>query len=224
MNNPKNLFDLQNKNVVVTGACGLIGKEVVRAFAKVNSNIVIVDLPKQSPESFAKSFNSGKSIIGYSCDIAKKNEVQNLLFTILNDLSVIDVLVNAAQYKPEGFLSSDIENFPLDLWNDIIKVNLTGTFLICQAFGGQMLKQENGSIINFASTYGVVSSNPWLYDNNSMGNPIAYSASKGGIIMMTKYLAAYWAKRGVRINCLTPHGVYNNHEQSFINRCISQTF
>jgi NAD(P)-dependent dehydrogenase (short-subunit alcohol dehydrogenase family) len=81
-----------------------------------------------------------------------------------------------------------------------------------------MLEQGKGSIINFASTYGVVSSNPDLYEGNSLGNPVAYSASKGGVIMLTKYLGAHWAARGVRVNCITPHGVWNNHEPGFVER------
>jgi NAD(P)-dependent dehydrogenase (short-subunit alcohol dehydrogenase family) len=81
-----------------------------------------------------------------------------------------------------------------------------------------MLETGKGSIINLASTYGVVSSNPALYEDNSLGNPIAYSASKGGIIMLSKYLGAYWAARGVRVNCVTPHGVENNHQDAFVKR------
>src|SRR5262249_46830638 len=84
--------------------------------------------------------------------------------------------------------------------------------------GRVMLEQGKGNIINFASTYGIVSSNPDLYEGNSLGNPVAYSASKGGVIMLSKYLGAYWAARGVRVNCITPHGVLNNHEPGFVER------
>ena len=86
---------------------------------------------------------------------------------------------------------------------------------MCQEVGKTMLENKRGSIINFASTYGVVSSNPSLYNNNSMGNPIAYSASKGGVVMLSKYLGCYWGSKGVRVNCITPHGVENNHEDTF---------
>ena len=86
-----------------------------------------------------------------------------------------------------------------------------------------MLKQGGLSIINFASTYGVVSSNPDLYEGNSLGNPLAYSVSKGGVIMLTKYLGTYWASRGVRVNCITPHGVWNHHEQGFESRFNSKS-
>jgi NAD(P)-dependent dehydrogenase (short-subunit alcohol dehydrogenase family) len=108
--------------------------------------------------------------------------------------------------------------FPEELWDAVIDVNLKGTFLMCRDFGRAMLERGKGSIVNFASTYGVVSSNPALYEGNSLGNPIAYSASKGGVVMLTKYLGAYWAERGVRVNCVTPHGVWNDHEPAFVER------
>jgi NAD(P)-dependent dehydrogenase (short-subunit alcohol dehydrogenase family) len=130
----------------------------------------------------------------------------------------VDVLVNNHQYKPRGFLEAQPETFPEDLWDAIVDVNLKGTFLTCRDFGRRMLEQGEGSIVNFASTYGVVSSNPDLYADNSMGNPLAYSASKGGVIMLTKYLGAHWAGRGVRVNAVTPHGVWNEHEAGFEER------
>jgi NAD(P)-dependent dehydrogenase (short-subunit alcohol dehydrogenase family) len=81
-----------------------------------------------------------------------------------------------------------------------------------------MLEQGKGSIVNLASTYGVVSSDPSLYENNSLGNPVAYTVSKGAVIMLTKYLGAHWAERGVRVNCVTPHGVWNHQEEAFVER------
>jgi NAD(P)-dependent dehydrogenase (short-subunit alcohol dehydrogenase family) len=86
-----------------------------------------------------------------------------------------------------------------------------------------MLDQGHGSIINFASTYGVVSSDPSLYEGNSLGNPVAYSASKGAVIMLTKYLGAHWAANGVRVNCVTPHGVDNHQEAPFVKRFSSKS-
>jgi NAD(P)-dependent dehydrogenase (short-subunit alcohol dehydrogenase family) len=130
----------------------------------------------------------------------------------------VDVLINAHQYKPKGFLEAKAETFPEDLWDAVMAANLKGTFLTCRDFGRQMLAQGKGSIVNFASVYGVVSSNPSLYENNSLGNPLAYSASKGGVIMLTRYLGAYWAARGVRVNAVTPHGVWNRHETAFEER------
>jgi NAD(P)-dependent dehydrogenase (short-subunit alcohol dehydrogenase family) len=130
----------------------------------------------------------------------------------------VDILINNHAYRPNGFAEAKAESLPEELWDDIIDVNLKGTFLTCRDFGRVMLDQGSGSIINFASTYGMVSSTPDLYEGNSLGNPLPYSVSKGGVIMLTKYLGCYWASRGVRVNCVSPHGVANNHESAFVER------
>ncbi len=168
------------------------------------------------PEECAKTL--GHRAKGYSADVSKANEVNDLLKSVLADHGRVDVLINSHQYKPKGFLEAQPETFPEELWDAVIDVNLKGTFLTCRDFGNQMLLQGKGSIINFSSTYGVVSSNPALYTGNSLGNPLAYTASKGGVVMLTKYLGAHWAARGVRVNSVTPHGVWNNHEEGFVQR------
>lgn len=215
------LFDIQGRVVVLTGACGLIGRKIAAEFLTRGANLMLVDLESANPAGFAASLlgqpASGRAS-GMACDVANAQQVAALVERTLETYGRVDVLINAHQYKPKGFLTAQAENFPEELWDAVINANLKGTFLTCRDFGRIMLQQGKGSIINFASTYGVVSSNPALYEDNSMGNPLAYSASKGGVIMLTKYLAVYWAKRGVRVNCLTPHGVWNNHEPTFVER------
>ncbi len=117
-----------------------------------------------------------------------------------------------------GLLHAQAENLPEELWDAVVDVNLKGVFLACREFGRAMLERGSGSIINLGSTDGLVSSNPDLYSANSMGNPLVYSASTGGVLMLTRYLGAYWAGRGVRVNCVTPHGINNAHEQDFVER------
>ncbi len=210
------IFDVEGKVVVISGACGLIGRTLVAAFIERGSKVVILDIPQAEPESFAKEF--GADALGVACDVSQADEVKSSLATILEKFGKVDVLINNHQYKPQGFLTADPETFPEELWDSVIDVNLKGTFLMCRDFGKQMLDQGKGSIINFTSTYGVVSSNPALYTGNSLGNPLAYSASKGGVITLTKYLGTYWAKKGVRVNGVAPHGVWNNHEEGFVTR------
>lgn len=214
------LFDISGRVVVLTGACGLIGQKIATEFLSRQAKMVLVDLAPADPESFANSLESstGGQAIGVACDVSQSAEVAQLVQRTLDHFGRVDVLMNAHQYKPKGFLTARAEEFPEELWDSVINANLKGTFLTCRDFGRVMLAQGKGSIINFASTYGVVSSNPALYEDNSLGNPIAYSASKGGVIMLTKYLGTYWARRGVRVNCLTPHGVWNNHEPAFVER------
>lgn len=215
------VYDVKGKVVVITGACGLIGKSMVKAFHERGAKLVLVDVEALRPEKLAATL--GKDACGFVCDVSEANQVKELVRETLKKFKKIDVLINNHQFKPKGFLEARAETFPEELWDDIINVNLKGTFLLCRDVGKVMLEQGKGSIINFASTYGVVSSNPALYSNNSMGNPLAYTVSKGGVVMLSKYLGAYWASRGVRVNCITPHGVWNNHEETFNQKFSSMS-
>jgi NAD(P)-dependent dehydrogenase (short-subunit alcohol dehydrogenase family) len=210
------LFDVSGRVVVITGACGLIGKAMVSAFHERGARLVLVDVADAAPAALAEQ--TGGDTLGVACDVSKAAEVASLVARTVEHFGRVDVLVNNHQYKPKGFLEAKAETFPEELWDAVIDVNLKGTFLTCRDFGRAMLERGKGSIINFASTYGVVSSNPDLYVGNSLGNPVAYSASKGGVVMLTKYLGAYWASRGVRVNAVTPHGVWNHHEEGFVTR------
>jgi NAD(P)-dependent dehydrogenase (short-subunit alcohol dehydrogenase family) len=210
------LFDVSGRVILITGACGLIGQVLVQAFHARGAKLALADIADAKPDQLAATL--GGETLGKACNVSLAEDVVALLKATLDRFGRIDVLINGHQYKPKGFLEAKAESFPEELWNAIMDVNLKGTFLMCRDFGRVMLEQGKGSIINFASTYGVVSSNPDLYEGNSLGNPIAYSASKGGVIMLTKYLGAHWAAKGVRVNCITPHGVWNNHESGFMER------
>ena len=206
----KHLFDVSNQVVVVSGGAGLIGKEIVSGFRERGAHVVILDA--------MECVDLHEDLRYYKCNVANTEQLIDIRDEVIHEFGKIDVLINSHQYKPSGFLDASLEDFPEQLWHDVLDINLTGTFKLCKIFGQSMLKQGKGSIINFGSTYGVVSSNPGLYTDNSLGNPVAYSVSKAGIIMLTKYLGVHWAKKGVRVNAITPHGVENNHEIEFINR------
>jgi NAD(P)-dependent dehydrogenase (short-subunit alcohol dehydrogenase family) len=210
------LFDVDGRVCVFTGGCGLIGRTLTRAFRDRGAHVVVVDVAAADPQGQAREIGGGT--LGVACDVSSAADVAALAAAVRERHGRVDVLVNAHNHKPAGFLEAAAETFPEELWDAVIDVNLKGTFLMCRDFGRAMLERGKGSIVNFASTYGVVSSNPALYEGNSLGNPIAYSASKGGVVMLTKYLGAYWAERGVRVNCVTPHGVWNDHEPAFVER------
>ena len=210
----KNFFDVQNKIVAVTGATGLIGKDIVKSMSELGARVIASDINEEVLSQLKTDFKADT----FKCDVSSSDEVKGFVKYIIDNYGNVDVLINNHQYKPQGFLEAQAHNFPEELWDSIINVNLKGTFLTCRDFGAVMLEKGKGSIINFASTYGIVSSNPDLYEGNSMGNPIAYSASKGGVVMLTKYLGTYWASKGVRVNAITPHGVWNNHEEAFESR------
>ncbi len=218
---PDPVFDLNGRVIVLTGGCGLIGSAAARAFADRGARLVIVDVPPKDPVALAGEL--GGDATGAVCDVSSVQDVRALREMVMERFGRVDVLVNNHHYLAAGAWDTRAETFPDDAWESIIRVNLTGTFNMCRELGNVMLDQGEGVIINLASTYGVVSSNPALYGDNSLASPIAYSASKGGVIMLTKYLACYWGSRGVRVNSLTPHGVWNHHEEAFEKRFSSMT-
>ena len=199
------IFNVKKKVIVITGGCGLLGKTISESLNTNGAQVIIID------KNFQKI---NQDIDFYLCDLRSVKEIKETKEKILRKYGTIDVLINNHQAKPSGFTKLDIESFDEKLWDEIVDVNLKATFFLCKFFG-ESLKTKGGSIINFASTYGLVSSNKKIYKNNSLGNPVAYSASKGGIISLTKYLACYWAEFNIRVNCVTPHGVWNNHEKEF---------
>jgi len=175
---PDPVFNIKGKIVVITGGCGLIGRTLVQAFRDRGAKLVIVDLEDQDPTGFAKEV--GNEIMGEVCDVSQVSQVQRLRSNVMDRFGRIDVLINNHHYLAKQAWDSRAENYPEEAWKGIIDVNLTGTFLMCREFGRVMLQQGKGNIINVASTYGVVSSNPALYQDNTLASPVAYSASKGG--------------------------------------------
>ena len=160
--------------------------------------------------------------LGLATDITKKDTVEGMIAAVVSEFGKIDVLVNNAQFKPQSFFAP-FEDFSVEDWEGVMSVNLTAVFLCAQAVGKQMIKQGKGNIINLASTYGVVAPDHGIYVGTSLGCPAVYSASKGGVIMLTKYLATYWADKGIRANAVTPHGLYNNHEEQFVKNFSSRS-
>jgi NAD(P)-dependent dehydrogenase (short-subunit alcohol dehydrogenase family) len=153
-------------------------------------------------------------MLGVELNVAVKKEVIALKEQVLSAFGKIDGLVcghqNKSHLKFEPFEDVTEEN-----WDTVVEINLRGTFLLCQVIGSYMAEQGAGSVINIPSTYSVVAPNQNLYKGTSLGCPAAYSASKGGIDALSRYLASYWAAKNVRVNMITPHGVWNNHEAQF---------
>jgi NAD(P)-dependent dehydrogenase (short-subunit alcohol dehydrogenase family) len=209
-------FELNGKVVIVTGACGLVGKAFCEAIGQFGGTVIVADIPQSEPEAFAKKLEERhqRPMLGISLDVTSRTDIQNLKTIVLDKYGKIDGLVNAHQNKSH-LKFEPFESVSDDNWDTVVNVNLKGTFLMCQIIGSYMAEQESGSIINIPSTYSVVAPNQNLYKGTSLGCPAAYSASKGGIDALSRYLASYWAAKGVRVNMITPHGVWNNHEAKF---------
>jgi NAD(P)-dependent dehydrogenase (short-subunit alcohol dehydrogenase family) len=209
-------FELNEKVIVITGSCGLIGKAFCEAVAQFGAHVVCADIALAQPENFAAQLEErhGRPMLGVSLNVVNKDEVNQLKEKVLAKFGRIDGLVcghqNKSHLKFEPFDQVTEEN-----WDTVVEVNLKGTFLLCQVIGSYMAENGKGSIVNIPSTYSVVAPNQNLYKGTSLGCPAAYSASKGAIDALSRYLASYWAASGVRVNMITPHGVWNNHEEQF---------
>lgn len=229
--NSLELFSLKNKVAIVTGALGLIGKNHCTALSDAGANVVVCDLDEEKCISFASSLSS--KCIGVGVDITNKSSIENLRDKTLNEFSKIDILVNNAAINdmfenPQAATEqSKFENYPLDMWQKSLDVNVTGTFLCSQIIGSEMAKAGKGSIINVASTYGLVGPDQSIYKkpdgSQSFYKSPAYPATKGAIINFTRFLATYWGDKGVRVNTLTPGGVENSQDEYFVNNYSAKT-
>ena len=203
----------------------------MHALAEAGANVVVCDLDEEKCKSFASKLPT-KSI-GIGVDITDKSSVINLKDRSLKEFNKIDILINNAaindmfENPQTAAEQSMFENYPLEMWQKSLDVNLTGTFLCSQIIGTEMAEIGKGSIINVASTYGLVGPDQSIYKKpdgtQSFYKSPAYPATKGAIVNFTRFLAAYWGNKGVRVNTLTPGGVENNQDEFFINNYSAKT-
>ena len=225
------LFSLENKVAIVTGAAGLIGQNHCKALSSAGANVIAVDLDDSKCRSLAEFLPTYS--IGASADICSENSLNELVTKVINKFGKIDILVNNAAINDmvektnSSIEDSKFENFSYSAFKKVLEVNVAGMFLVSQIVGNEMLKNKNASIINIASTYGIVAPDQSLYQkpNGEQGfyKSPAYPISKAAVISFTKYLAAYWGNKGIRVNCLSPGGVLNNQEEYFINNYNKRT-
>jgi NAD(P)-dependent dehydrogenase (short-subunit alcohol dehydrogenase family) len=216
-----NLFDVAGKIVVITGGLGQIGAEFVKEFHGRGSKVAVFS---RSADKVKAGKTLGKEIaysgtMGfYQVNICNKRSINNALDQVQSSWGVPDVLINNAgidtQPSAPPEVSGPFENFPEEVFREVVETNLTGTFLMIQAVGSRMAEAgKKGSIINIGSIYGMVSpvQDIYAYKKEKTGipfiKPVAYSAAKSGIYNLTRYCATYWGKKGIRVNAFTPSGV-----------------
>jgi len=229
-------FDLTGRVAVVTGGVGLLGAEFCRTLAEAGAAVVVVDLNVSASQGMADTLtNSGFKSLAVPTDITKPDSVNALVEKVLSTFGRLDILVNSAALDPKfdpdavnkGITPGAFEDYPLDLWNAALDVNLTGMFLMTQACVKPMLEQgKKGSIINICSTYGLNGPDQRIYvkDGERVAfKPVYYAVTKAGVMGFTKYLAAYYAGTEIRVNALTPGGVFNNHEEYFVKNYSAKT-
>ena len=225
------LFSLKEKVAVVTGALGLIGKHHCHALSEAGASVVVCDLDESDCAKFASTLPALS--LGISADITNKKSVRDLKNKVISNYGKIDILVNNAAIndKFEDPLSaleeSKFENYPVELFRKSLDVNVTGMFLCSQVIGTEMSNRGYGSIINIASTYGIVAPDQSIYKNEkgeqTFYKSAAYPVTKGAVISFTRFLAAYWGNKGVRVNTLSPGGVRDNQEDFFVKNYSAKT-
>lgn len=219
------LFNLTGKTAVITGGAGIIGSRICRGLAAYGADVAVVDLNGEAAAELAREITNtyGTRSIGVGCDVGSPDSVKAMVDTVVDKLGGIHVLHNnaATKSKNPGDFFVPLEDFDFQVWRDIMSVNLDGVFLVAQAVGKVMVAQgKGGSIIQTASTYGVVGPDFRIYEGSEyMGyqitTPAAYSASKAAVVGLTRYLATYWAGKGIRVNTLVPGGVESGQNETF---------
>jgi len=233
LNSIFNQFMITGKVVVITGGAGLIGRKHTEAVLEGDGIPVLLDLFEDSLQRVKKEFEEkypGKVVETYVADITSRECLEGIRDELLAKYGHIDGLINNAANNPkmEGGAKNmgaiQFHNFPLDIWNEDLLVGLTGAFLCAQVFGTVMEQQKSGVVINISSDYGVISPNQNIYRKEGVAEeeqiikPVSYSVVKHGLMGLTKYLATYWGKKGVRVNTLCPASLFNGQDEEFVQK------
>ena len=227
-------FDMSGKTVIVTGAAGLLGKQFSLAMAQAGANVLLADLAEDVAHANAAELLSlGLNAASTRVDVTDPKSARAMVETALDAYDCVDVLINSAALDPKfdpanaGSQGANaFETYALDSWRQALDVNLTGTFLATQAAVQPMLSQGQGVVVNICSTYGLVGPDQRLYERpegSRSFKPVYYSVTKAGILGFTRYLATYYAGKNIRVNALTPGGVFNDHDETFTNQYSSRT-
>jgi NAD(P)-dependent dehydrogenase (short-subunit alcohol dehydrogenase family) len=233
-------FNLTGRVAIVTGGYGLLGEEFCRTLVEAGAIVVVADINADGVNAITTTLiESGYHAMGVATDITQPDSVHSLVNETLSTYGHLDILVNSAALDPKfdpealaemaehGVVSGSFEDYPLESWKAALEVNLTGMFLCCQAAVRPMLAHgKKGSIINICSTYGLVGPDQRIYQREgqqTLYKPVYYSVTKAGVLGLTRYLSTYYAGTDIRINALTPGGIYNNHDEVFLKAYSART-
>lgn len=231
MENVKDLFDLTGRVAVITGGTGLLGQQHAQAIAQAGGVPVMADIRINGVDPRSRDWKErfGGQACAIQTDITDPESVKKLLASVLDKFGRVDILVNNAANNPKMENKADVEFsrlefFPLEQWDADLNVGLKGAFLCSQVIGSEMARRKQGVIVNVASDLAVIAPDQRLYrkpgltEDKQPVKPVTYSVVKTGLIGLTRYLATYWADRGIRVNAISPGGVYNNQPEDFVER------
>lgn len=224
-------FDLKGGVAIITGGAGLLGVKHAEAILMGGGVPVLVDIAADAAEEraseLARTYET--RVLSAFADITHPEQVQGLLARVLSETGRVDILINNATNNPkveEGGVAaaSRLEQFTLEQWNADLAVGLTGAFLCSQIIGAEMARRGGGVILNIASDLALIAPDQRIYRNAELGaeaqpvKPVSYSVVKTGLLGLTRYLATYWAEQGVRVNAISPGGVFNGQPGEFVAR------
>jgi len=229
------LFDLSGKVALVSGGTGFLGSRFSIALAESNARVVAADLiePNQSGSEYLWGTLYNRKIFYEQVDIVSASSAEKLVDRIKEKFETVDILINCAAIDPkfeqndkDSLAAQRFTSFRLDDWKKSIDVNITGAFLLTQAVCKIFEERRLGNIINICSTYGLVGPDQRVYNERDeliFFKPVTYSVTKAAILGFTRYLAAYYRNRNIRVNALTPGGVRREHDPEFVKRYSAKT-
>ena len=221
------LISLNGRRALITGATGGIGQEIALTIAELGGNLVLVDRPNSDYTLIKQKIcdNWNVDIDCIDCNLENIDSRTSLISEVIENNKNLNILINNAAFVGETILDGWVDDFSkqsIETWNRALEINLTAPFHLSQGFADLLKKSNNGSIINIASIYGFKAPDYSLYFGTKIGNPAAYSSSKGGLIQLTKWLSSTLAP-DVRVNALSPGGIWRNQPTKFVERYESKT-
>ena len=224
--NVKNIFDLTDKTVILTGAAGYLGGNYADGLSQSGANVVLADINYQRCKKLEHKIREKYDVdpLSVKLDLTQPKSINNLVSKITKKYSNVDVLINNAAYQGTPKIrTAGFENLTLETWNQAISVNLTGIFLLSQQIGKIMKNQKFGNIINISSIYGIVGADQRIYGKSGLNSAVFYAATKGAVLNLTRYLASFWNRTGIRVNTFSPGGVENKQDKNFVKNYSKKT-
>lgn len=227
-------FSLRDRVAIITGGAGFLGVHYCQSLAEFGAHVVVADLDEQAPAEVAEQVTESTEVeaLGLSVDVSNPESVLEMVRATMDKFNRIDILVNNAALDPKfdsehsGEHTNRFEDFPFEMWQQALDVNITGMYLCAQAVSRPMLEANRGLIVNVSSTYGIVGPDQRLYEREDEAvqfKPVTYTVTKSAVLGLTKYLAAYFHSTGIRVNTLTPGGVFAGHDEEFVRRYSDKT-
>jgi len=216
----KELFDLTGRVALVSGGAGIYGRPIASALGEAGATVVIASRDEDKCKLAAEEMQKdGLKVYGEKLNQANEKSVKELAKRIQQTIGPVEILVNCAVHRPmTKYYEDDVSK-----WDESMAVNARGLFVMCREFGNAMAKNRKGNIVNIASIYGVVAPDMKIYDGTNIFTAPDYPFTKGGMIMHTKYLASYYAKAGVRVNSISPGGMFWDHTEPFLSNYCAKT-